>query len=771
MGGKRRSACGFTIAAGLGVIGLLAAQSQALGQVQMAPAAMPRGPWRNFPEPTRAPAGAPNVLVIMTDDVGFAASSTFGGPIPTPTFDVLAAHGLRYNEFHTTAMCSPTRAALLTGRNHHSVASGVIANLATDEPGYTSVIPDNAATVAEGLRENGYSTAWFGKNHNTPTWENTPVGPYDHWPNAMGFDYFYGFNMALTDQFAPQLVENRSPLDPPRSPDYILDKDLADHAVQWLQAQRTVAPDKPFFLYYAPGSAHSPHQAPKAWIEKFKGRFNQGWDKVREETFARQKAMGIIPANAELTPRPAQIPAWDSLTPAEKTVAERLMEDYAAQLAYCDDQIGRVVDWLRRSGQLDNTLVVYLQGDNGASAESFNGARNDMAALAGIEGDTKQMLAHIDQLGGPRSFENYPVGWAWSMDTPFQWAKEVASHFGGTRNGMVLSWPKRINGHGEVRPQFHHVVDIAPTIYEATRIRPPAVVHGVPQKPLEGVSMVYTFDHPDAPSTHKSQYFEMLGNRAFYEDGWIASTTPQHMPWSHEPTKNDAATYKWELYDLHADYSQAHDLAARRPDKLRELKADFEAAAERYQVLPLNDDVIGRLNPALRPSQMAGRSSTTYYPSEIRYPDGAIPVITANWRLKAAVQAPDPGASGTIVQRGGWVGGWSLASEHGRPLFTYRASEQDGDTTRILANAPLAAGRHEIEVDFTSSPGAGPRTASATLKVDGVAVGSSTIPRTARQTGDLYVGRPGLTPMSDEGPLGDPYAGVIDQVVIEPNAH
>jgi arylsulfatase len=751
------------------------ALSMALGPTvtlaEPAPAPAPAAQqWRNYPTPPRAPKDAPNVLLIMTDDVGFAVSSTFGGPIPTPTFDALAAHGLRYNNFHTTAMCSPTRAALLTGRNHHSVASGVIADFSTDDPGYTSIIPASAATIAEVLHENGYATSFFGKNHNTPRWETSPLGPFDRWPNGWGFDYFYGFNAALTDQFAPQLVENRNLVDPPHSPDYILDKDMADHAVRWLQLQHTVAPSSPFFLYYAPGSMHSPHQAPKAWIEKFKGRFDQGWDKLREETFARQKAMGIIPAKAELTPRPPQIPAWSSLSPDERKVAERLMEDAAAQLAYCDDQIGRIIEALRQSGQLDNTLIIFLQGDNGASGENFSGSRNDAAAISGIEGDTAQMLAHLDELGGPRSYENYPVGWAMAMDTPFQWSKEVASHFGGTRNGMVVSWPRRINGHGEVRSQFHHVIDVAPTVYEAAGITPPASVHGVAQQPIEGVSMAYTFDHPDAPSTHTSQYFEMLGNRAFYKDGWIASTTPGRMPWSHVPAPNGALTYKWELYDLHSDFTQAHDLAAKRPDKLKELQADFDAAAARFNILPLNDDALGRLAPGMRPSLMAGRGAVTYYPSPVRYPDSTGAAVGPNWRLVATVQAPGPGASGAIAQRGGWASGWSLVAQDGRPVFTYRASEQDGDTVQVAAPQALAPGRHEIEVDVSREPGPGLRPGTAVMKVDGAAVGQAAIRRAVGAGGELYVGRAGLTPVSDHDPLPQAYPGVVEKLVIEPNA-
>jgi arylsulfatase A-like enzyme len=765
----RRMKALWAAAASMGALSMVLAQTAAGQPAAPQVAAQAAKPWRYFPNPPRAPQNAPNVLLIMTDDVGFAASSTFGGPVPTPTFENLAAHGLRYNNFHTTAMCSPTRAALLTGRNHHSVGTGMLTNVATDDAGYYAVLPPSAATIGRVLQLNGYSTSWFGKNHNTPAWENTPVGPYDHWPNAMGFDYFFGFNSALADQFAPALIENRNPVDPARTPDYILDKDMADHALNWLHAQHTVAPDKPFFLYYAPGSAHSPHQAPKAWIDKFKGRFDQGYDKVREETFARQKAMGIIPANAELTRRDPRIPAWSSLSADEKKVSARLMEVHAAQLAYCDDQIGRIVEDLRRTGQLDNTLVMFLQGDNGASGEDFFGTRNDLAAIAGIEGDVADMLKHIDDLGGPRSFENYGAGWAFAMDTPFPWSKEIASHLGGMTNGMVISWPRRINGHGEVRPQFHHVIDVAPTIYEAVGIKAPAEVDRVPQQPLEGVSMVYSFDHGEAPSAHASQYFELLGNRAFYKDGWIASTTPGRMPWVHSGTgTNDALSYKWELYDLRSDFSQARDLAAKRPDKLKELQADFDAAAERYHVLPLNDDFFGRLNPALRPSLMAGRRSVTYYPGETRYADSAAPPAGRTWRLTATVVASDRPAEGTIAARGGRFGGWSLLAQGGRPAFVFRAAEQDGDVTRVDAPA-LTPGRHDIQVEFRPAPDVGPRAARVVMKIDGQPAGSGTIARTGVAGGEFYVGRAGLTPVSEDLPLPYRYNGVIEKVTIEPN--
>jgi arylsulfatase len=476
--------------------------------------ASPQAPhWHAFPQPKTAPAAAPNVLLIMTDDVGFGASSPFGGPIPTPTFAALASSGLRYVQFHTTAMCSPTRAALLTGRNHHLVGSGVISDMSTDQDGYTSVIPDSAATIGEVLLENGYATAWIGKNHNTPQWENTPVGPFNHWPNAMGFDYFYGFNGADTDQFAPALIENRNAIDPPKQADYILDRDLADHAVHWLDVHHSLTPNKPFFLYLAPGAAHMPNQAPVDWIAKYRGQFDIGWDKMREATFARQQQLGIVPKEAHLTPRPDAIPAWDSLNDDQKRVSTRMMEVYAAQLAFDDDQIGRVIAELKETGDFDNTLIIFIQGDNGAAAEILDGSRNYAATFGGANENAHETLAHIDELGGPKSSGLYPVGWAWGMDTPFQWAKQVASHFGGTRNGMVISWPGHIPHAGEIRTQFHHVIDVAPTIYEAAHIVPPSTVHGTKQLPLQGVSMLYSIAEPDAPSNHHSQKRGLLPGR------------------------------------------------------------------------------------------------------------------------------------------------------------------------------------------------------------------------------------------------------------------
>ncbi len=546
---------------------------------------------KDFPKEVNAPKGAPNILLIITDDVGFGASSTFGGPIPTPTLDRLAKAGLRYTQFHTTALCSPTRAALLTGRNHHSAATGVIMEAGTGFPGYNTLMPKSDGTFAEVLRQNGYSTAWYGKNHNVPDWHGSQAGPFDLWPTGLGFDYFYGFIGGDTNQWHPAIIEGIKPIEPPHDQkDYFFDNDMANHAIARIQMLHAVAPDRPWVTYYAPGTAHAPHHAPKEWIAKFKGQFDQGWDKVREETLARQKKLGIAPPDTKLTPRSEGIPAWDSLDADHRKVAAHMMEVYAAALAHCDYQMGRVLDAIQALGELDNTLVIYIQGDNGASAEgSAQGLLNEMTFFNGIAEDFKEVLRHMDELGGPTTFNHYPIGWAHAMDTPFQWTKQIASHFGGTRNGMVISWPARIKDKGGIRTQFHHVIDIAPTILEAVGVQMPDVLNGVPQKPIEGVSLLYTFDKATAPSRHRTQYFEMLGNRAIYNDGWVAATTPPIPPWVAVGKPVAIDDYKWELYDTTHDFSEATNLAATEPKKLRDLQDLFWVEAAKYNVLPLDN--------------------------------------------------------------------------------------------------------------------------------------------------------------------------------------
>ncbi len=718
-----------------------------------------------------APKGAPNVLLIMTDDVGFGASSTFGGPIPTPTADDLAAHGLKYNDFNTTALCSPTRAALLTGRNHHSVGAGVIQELATGYPGYTSVIPKSAATIAEVLRQNGYNTAQLGKNHNVPDWQNTPAGPFDNWPNGLGFEYFYGFNSGETNQWAPALIENRNVVEPPANdPSYILDKDLGDHAISWLRMQSAQAPDKPFLLYFAPGSSHAPHHAPAEWIAKFQGQFDMGWDKLREQSFARQKKLGVIPADAKLTARPPEIPAWDSLGPDQKKVASRLMEVYAATLAYADFQIGRVIGELKAEGRLDNTIVIYIQGDNGASAEGgVDGTIADVAGLNGVTDPVPHMLAHLADMGGPMADDHYPVGFAWAMDTPFQWTKQIASHWGGTRNGLVVSWPERIKAKGELRTQFSHVIDIAPTLYEAIGITPPTEVNGVAQKPIEGVSMLYTFDAAKAPERHRVQYFEMFANRAIYEDGWVAATHPKRVPWVSTAQGFDADSYTWELYHVAKDYSEAVDLAGKEPDRLKRMQADFYVQAEKYNVLPLDPRQLERTPSALRPYAFNGRSDFTFYPGP-RLTDQAFPDIkNKSFSMTATVDVPAGGAEGVVASQGGRFGGWGMVVYKGVPSFTYKFFNFPGQAVRLTANQPLTPGEHKISIDFAYDGGGPAKGGEFVLKTDGVETArgriAHTIPGWFPPDG-VGIGRGFGTPVSEDYKIPFAFTGAVKRLDI-----
>jgi arylsulfatase A-like enzyme len=714
-----------------------------------------------------APKGAPNVLIIMTDDTGFGSGSTFGGPVPMPTLDALAKGGLIYNDFHTAALCSPTRAALLTGRNHHSVGFGVLAELSTGYPGYNGLLPRSAATIGEVLRENGYSTAWIGKNHNTPPQDITPAGPFERWPNGLGFDEFYGFMGGETNPWAPILYHNHTPVAPPvNDPGYILDRDLADHAITWLRTQHSVDPDKPFLLYYAPGTSHSPLGAPKEWIDRFRGRFDQGWDKVREETFNRQKAAGVIPASAELTPRPPEIPAWDSLSPDQKRLAARMMEVYAGALAYCDAQVGRVIESLRESGQLDNTIVIFIEGDNGSSGEGgLYGTTNDVMTQNGVSPGVAAMMADIDKLGGPMTLTQYPAPWAWAMDTPFQWTKQIASHFGGTRNGLVVSWPSHIKPDGKVRNQFTSVIDIAPTLYQVIGIKPPSVVNGVRQQKLEGFSFASSFANPSAPSLHTTQYFEIFGNRAIYKDGWMASTHPLRLPWipGASPKPDD---FHWELYDVSHDYSQAHDLAATMPAKLDALKRDFYVEAAKYKVLPidsrgferLKDMNIYRTNPRLH---------FTYYPGEEWYDGGAWPDIkNRSWSVTASVDLSPGAADGFIVGQGGRFAGWSLFMLKGKPVFVYRRSRQAGDVLRLEGVDPLSPGAHKIRLVFDYDGGGVGKGGQASLFVDDAKVADGHVPATV----PAWIAEPGKighdvgTPVAEDYALPFNFQGRIERV-------
>jgi arylsulfatase A-like enzyme len=621
----------------------------------------------DFPSGVQPPANAPNVLLIMTDDVGFGASSTFGGPIPTPAFDRVAQTGLRYNTFHTTALCSPSRAALITGRNHHTCSTGAITEMATGFPGYSSLMSKSCGTVGQILRHNGYNTSWFGKMHNVPDWMSSKAGPFDLWPTGLGFEYFYGFIGGDTDNWHPALYENIQPIEPYLDkPDYILSEDLADKAISWMRMQHAVAPTKPWLLYFAPGAAHAPHHAPKDWIAKFKGQFDQGWDKVREETFARQKQLGVIPANAELTKRPSQVPAWDSLSADQKRLYSRMMEVYAAALSHADHEIARLMDAIEESGQLENTLVIYIMGDNGASPEgSLQGTTNEIATGGnGVEEDMDYLLSAIDDLGGPLTYNHYPVGWAHAMDTPMQWTKQVASHFGGTRNGLAISWPARIKDAGTIRQQFSHLIDIVPTILEAIGLPAPTMMDGIEQKPMEGTSMAYTFSDAKAADRHTTQYFELVSNRAIYKDGWMASTTPLRLPWintvGNEPDPND---FKWELYNITEDFTQAHDLAQENPQKLKELQAAFDVEAEKYNVFPLDASFASRADPSIRPSLSRGRSEFVFYPGLTRIPEGSAPDFkNKSWSLGAELDVPKGEADGVIASAADLAVGPSLYS-------------------------------------------------------------------------------------------------------------
>jgi arylsulfatase len=726
---------------------------------------------KDFPRESTAPKGAPNVLLILTDDVGFGASSTFGGPVPTPTMDRLAKNGLRYTQFHTIALCSPSRSALLSGRNHHTNATGVIMEAGTGFPGYNTLMPRSCGTFAEVLKQNGYNTAWYGKNHNVPDWQTSQAGPFDLWPTGLGFEYFYGFIGGGTNQWSPAIFENIKPIEPPHdAKDYFFDKDMADHCIDRIRLLHAVAPSKPWLAYYAPGTSHAPHHAPKEWIAKFKGKFDQGWDKQREETLARQKELGVVPQDTKLTPRSAGIGAWDDLDADHKKVYAHMMEVYAASLSYCDAQMARVLDAIEETGDLDNTLVIYIQGDNGASAEGGQqGLLNEMSFYNATPEDFKDVLARMDELGGPTTSNHYPIGWAHAMNTPFQWAKQVASHFGGTRNGLVISWPAKIKDKGGVRTQFHHIIDIAPTILEAAGVGAPSVLNGVPQKPIEGVSMVYSFDDVKAPSRHRTQYFEMFANRAIYNDGWVAATTPPLAPWAVGKTI-DVDDYQWELYGISKDFSQANNLAASEPKKLRELQELFWIEAAKYNVLPLDNSKIERLDGANRPSLTRGRSLFTYYPGMTRIPAGSAPDIkNKSFKIAAEVNIPDSGAQGVLVTQGGRFNGWALYLLEGKPVFhynligKYRAS--------IAGKDKLAPGKHVIVVDFKyNGPGLG-KGGPVALTVDGKPAADGKLERTvpllfsADET--LDIGEDTGTPASEDYHVPFKFTGELKKVMIE----
>jgi len=726
----------------------------------------------DFPQPINAPKGSPNVLLVLLDDTGFGASSTFGGPVHTPTLERLAQDGLRFNDFHTTALCSPTRAALLTGRNHHSAHSGVITEAATGYPGYDSLIGKDTATIAEILKQHGWNTSWFGKQHNVPDWQSSQVGPFDLWPTGMGFEYFYGFIGGDTNQWRPNTYEGTKPIEPYLgNPNYNLDYDLADQAIKWLRMQHSIASDRPFLLYYAPGATHAPHQPRKEWVEKYKGKFDQGWDKVREETLARQIKLGIVPKGTKLTTRSEGIQAWDSLTPEEKRLYAHMEEIYAGYLEQTDYNVGRIIDELRQSGQLNNTLVIYIVGDNGASAEgSLQGLANEMTFFNQVKENVGDLLKNMDDIGTWKTYNHYPVGWAHAMDAPFQWTKQIASHFGGTRNGMVMSWPAGIKDKGGLRSQFHHVIDIAPTILDVTHVQEPTMVDGVKQRPMEGVSMTYTFNNAKAPSKRNTQYFEMLGNRAIYNDGWVAATTPAGPPWDPGAADVDPITgYNWELYHVSEDFSEADDVSKKFPDKLKQLQDLFYTEAAKYHVLPIDNSKTARMGPGIRPSLTEGRTSFTYYDGMTRIPEGASPdTKNRSFSITATVES-GKADKGVIITQGGLFGGWALLQRDGKPVFHYNFVNMAH--YEVASSQALSPGKHTITFQFKYDGGGIGKGAMGTLLVDGKQVAQARIEKTVpiRYSLDegLDVGEDTGTPVSLDYDVPSKYTGKLDKVTVD----
>jgi arylsulfatase len=740
-----------------------------------------KDPATRFPPivPLRPPTGATNVLVVLIDDVGFGASSAFGGPVNMPNAERLAQNGLKYNRFHTTALCSPTRAALLSGRNHHAVGMGGITEIATSAPGYNSLRPNTCAPLAEILKLNGYSTAQFGKCHEVPVFEATPVGPYHHWPTGSGFEHFYGFIGGETTQYTPPLFNGTVPIDPPKTPEegYHLTEDLADQAIGYIHQQKAIAPDKPFFIYFAPGAAHAPHHVPKEWTDKYKGKFDQGWDKVREETFTRQKQLGVIPPDCELTPRPKEIPAWEEMEERLHPVLAREMEVYAGFLEHADHHVGRIVDTLTDLGVLDDTLIYYIIGDNGASAEgTLIGSFSEWMVNEGPDLATPEMLIErIDQLGTQKAYNHYAVGWAHAMDTPYQWTKQVASHWGGTRNGTIVHWPGKIKAKSEVRQQFHHVIDLAPTVLEAAGLPEPTMVNGVLQEPMHGVSMGYSFDDAKAAERHETQYFEMFCNRGIYHQGWTAVTRHGNVPWNMTGAQPPLDDDVWELYDTNTDWSQAHDLAQAQPAKLAELKRLFELEAGKYNVFPLDDRKAERAN-----SDLAGRPLVVHGNTQLFFPgmrrvqeNTVINTKNKSHSVTAELEIPRSGAKGVIVAQGGAMGGWALYAHEGKLKYLYNVLGER--RYGVTADAPLPAGTHQARMEFAYDGGGLGKGGTVTLYVNGAKVGEGRVERTHlfawALDETLEVGCDKGEPVSEDyGPRGNEFNGTVKWVQIDVDA-
>jgi arylsulfatase A-like enzyme len=706
--------------------------------------------------------------------MGFGQPSAFGGPIHMPTLEKMAKGGLSYNQFHTTALCSPTRAALLTGRNHHVNNMGSITETATAFPGQTGQRPNSVAPLAEMLRLNGFSTAAFGKSHETAAWEVSPSGPTDRWPTRSGFDHFYGFIGGETNQWAPAIYEDMSRVEVPNNPNYHFTTDMTNRAIQWMSAQKSLTPDRPFFIYFAPGATHAPHHAPKEYIDKYKGKFDQGWDKLREETLARQIKLGVVPAGTKLAPKPEAIKDWDAVSSDEQRLFARQMEVFAGFGEHTDYEIGRLIQAIENVGQLDNTLIFYEIGDNGASAQgTMNGLFNEMTYFNGVPETVPEILKHFDDLGGPSSYPHYAAGWAVAGDTPFTWTKQVAGSYGGTRNPLVVHWPEGIAAKGEVRSQWHHVIDIAPTILEAAGLPEPKSVNGTPQTPIEGVSMVYSFGNAKAPSTHKTQYFEIFGNRGIYHDGWLAHTVHK-APWETKP-RGSFADDKWELYHVDEDFSSANNLASKNPEKLKELQALFLTEASANYALPLDDRSVERFNAALvgRPDLMAGRTSLTVYDGMIGLTENVfINCKKRSHSITADVDIPagGGGANGVIIAQAGKFGGWSLYMKDGKPMYAYNFLGLQ--TYKVASSEALPTGKATIRFEFTyDGPGVG-MGGTGVILVNGKKVGEGKIDRTQANVFSadegVDVGLDGETCVSDDYKPGtNKFTGKIQKVTVE----
>jgi len=682
--------------------------------------------------PLRPPSSAPNILLVLIDDVGFGASSAFGGPCLTPVAERLASEGLKYSRFHTTALCSPTRAALLSGRNHHAVGMGSITETATSAPGYSGVRPNTCATLPEILRLNGYATAHFGKCHEVPAWETSPAGPFDRWPTGNGFQHFYGFIAGETHQYYPALWENTTPVEAWGTPEegYHLTPDLTNKTINWIKQQKALTPDQPFMVYYAPGATHAPHHVPPDWIDRYKGQFDAGWDALREQTFERQKALGVIPADAVMTPRPAEIPAWDDMEDALKPVLARQMEIYAAFLEHTDHHVGQLVDTLQDMGLLENTLIYYIIGDNGGSAEgSVQGTFNEGLGPNGAIEDPQFMIDRLDKFGGPESYNHFAVGWAHAMNTPYQWTKQVASHWGGTRNGAIVHWPNSIRSKGEIRHQFCHINDVAPTLLQAAGLPQPSQVHGVTQQPMHGTSMLYSFNEADAPEQHETQYFEIFGNRGIYHKGWSA-VTKHRTPWDFYGKPPPFDDDVWELYDGSKDWTQSHDLAKENPGKLAQLQRQFLLEAGKYNVLPLDDRTAERLNPEIagRPTLIHGSSQTLFEGMGRLNENSVINVLNKSHTVTAMIDVPSSGAHGVIINQGGQPGGWSLYAKEGQLRYAYNFV---GVTeTIIAATGKLPVGECQVSMDFRYDGGGLGKGAVISLFVNGSKVGEGRVDQT-----------------------------------------